>query len=46
MDPPPLFAAIYARDLVKVSAEASQPSALSAKLEDGKTALLLAAPEM
>jgi hypothetical protein len=43
MDPPPLFAAIYARDLVRVSAEASQPSALSAKLEDGKTALLLAA---
>ena len=39
----PIFAAIYERDLVALSAEASQPSALSLRLEDGMTPLLLAA---
>lgn len=39
----PIFAAIYAQDLIKVSAFAQQPSSLAQRLEDGKTPLLLAA---
>ena len=40
---PPLFLAIYARDLPAITTLASQPGSLASRLDDGKTPLLLAA---
>ena len=40
---PILFSAIYRRDAAAIASEAAQPAALSQRLPDGKTPLLLAA---